>query len=151
MLNTLAYSRIMALALNEMCSQLGLGNMAIHVDGENTNHFAVLGDEVRYYDSRGKLVAVAEVTDSASTADPSFNLYIEWFDLFDLIRPEHVGEFEPQLYGLHVNRSRNWLGEKMPDIIVETVVEASRVRTGPARPLPVTEFKTEHLVAKGSV
>ena len=149
-MNLLAYSRITATALNEMIGQMGLGNMARKVDGEDVSNFIQLGEEVRYY-QHDKLIATVEVTDKASTLEPEYNVYIMWYDVYQLIRSEHIAEFEPQLYGLHVNQTRNWLGEKAPDIVAEWNVPASSVRTGPARVFPKQQYKTEHITIKGSV
>ena len=149
-MNTLSYARIMAAACNEMISQLGLGNLGIRVDGEDTSSFTSLDDEVRYYQG-GRLVAVAEVSDNLSSATPHFNVYIQWFDIYTLIRDEHVSEFTPSLYGLHVNKGRNWLGEKLPDLEVECDVDPSLLRTGPPRPLPKTQYNTGNIKVKGSV
>lgn len=129
----LTASRICSYALNTMCTQLGLGNLAHHFDGESLSEWAILFPEVRALrGNRG--VASIELSDSLTREVPSFDLYIVVPDVYSLIRDKHVAEFVPEAYGLHINTLKDWLGNKQPDLVVEWTVQMDEVRQGPARP-----------------
>ncbi len=133
-MDILTASRVCSYALNTMCNQLGLGNLAHHFDGETLSEWAILFPEVRALRG-GRGVASIELTDSLTKETPSFDLYIVVPDVYSLVRDKHVAEFRPEQYGLHINTLKDWLGVKQPDLIVEWTVGMDEVRQGPARPI----------------
>ena len=140
----LTYTRACAYALNTMCQQLGLANLAVGFDGDNLNDWAVLIPEVRIL-KNGRSVGSIEVTDSLSSGLPALDLYIVVGDVYNLIRDKHVSEFEPQEYGLVVNTARDWTGAKQPDLVVEWTVGMDEIRQGPARPYARQTGNWQHI------
>jgi len=132
-MDILTATRIAAYTLNAVSKQLGLGNLAHYFDGDNASVWSVLLPEVRAL--RGnKLVAALEISDSSSSVEPSFDVYVSIPNVTGLIRSKHLSEFRPEQYGLHINTAMDWLGRKEDDLIVEWSVPLSVIRTGPARP-----------------
>lgn len=127
-------TRVAAFALNTMTSQMGLGNLAVHFDGESLDEWAILLPEVRALKA-SRSVAFLELTEATRSGQPVVEVYIVIPDLYNLVRDKHLSEFDPQQYGLHPNYAKDWKGDKAHDLEVEWTVGLDEIRQGPPRPL----------------
>jgi hypothetical protein len=122
-------TRMAAAALNDMCSQLKLGNLAHRFSGEDADEWNVLTLEHVVALKRGRKVA------EVFMEGPAYEIIVE--DVFQLIRDEHVRDFDPVQYEIYPNRVPDWKGETGPDLVVDwEVPEGLNVAKGPRMPVP---------------
>jgi hypothetical protein len=107
----LVIRRKAAHTLNALCKELKFGSKAEHFDGEDPANWTVYGDNLALA-TRGRVeVARVEILEGTKR-----HLTINAWS--DLIRSEHLSDFDPSHYGLVVNGSADVLfQEKYPDSV----------------------------------
>jgi len=108
--SVLVLTRQCAAAMNELCQQLRLGNQAIKFVGDDAAQWDVLSPlEVNVVPDGRKVAQITLVDEELEIVVP---------DVYELIRPEHVADFDPLVHDIAVNPARDWKGDKQPDLIV---------------------------------
>lgn len=126
---TVMLARLAAHALNTMCAQLRLGNLAERFSGEE-------GDEWVVYDE-GRVGALKHGREVAEVEIVGGKLVITVPRVEDLIRGEHLRDFDPLAYDIVPNREQDWLGQEGADLEVEWDVPRDlKLNRGPRMPLP---------------
>jgi hypothetical protein len=128
-MDVLQITRKCAYYMNMTCKEFELGNQAEHFDGENPNDWAVVNEsEIRCL-KNGKFVA--DIFIEGETIE------IIIPDNFMIIRAEHLGEYDPRLHGIETKISRDFKGDKDPDLTVQwTQPEQPVLLTGPRQFMP---------------
>ena len=135
MTDALIASRKAAHAMNQLCKELGLGNLAYHFDGDNPEDWAVHSNiEIiaLKYDKR-----VAEVHLYGNG-----NVQVVVPDAYMLIRPGRVRDFDPYDYGITIQTAYDFKGDKVePDIRANWILPDDLPLDGPRRYTPRTTLR----------
>lgn len=97
-----------AYVMNMFCRTLGLGSMAELFDAEYDEEWIVVHmGHIKCLKNK-KLVSEVWIVDGVAEAVVS--------DAFMLIRSEHLKDFRPEQYDIEIKKSRDFTGEKDPDL-----------------------------------
>ena len=95
--------------LNALCKELKLGSKAERFDGEDPSNWTVYGETLVLATRGTTEVARIEILEGTQR-------HLTINSWYDLIRSEHISDFDPSHYGLVVNTSADVLFlEKYPD------------------------------------
>lgn len=126
-------ARIAAHALNLITGELGFGTYGHKFSGEYEEDWAQSVDSWRAL-IHGR--HVASVFIDRVEAPGLVSVVVS--NVYDLIRPNALGDFDPLAYGIELQEEVNWMGDKTPDLecdVVMTEIEIPGL-DGPRRDLP---------------
>lgn len=107
-------TRLCAYLVNTLSRELGLGGFAITASGEYSEDWAERSD-CWVYCPEGVEVARVYV----DHFDKPERCSVVVGDLWQLVRSNRAGEFDPAEFGLARNEARNWMGDREPDLMVD--------------------------------
>ena len=125
-MDALKLTRQAAFAINSLCKNAGLGNLAIRWNGDDTGQFIIRdAGDIRAI-SHGRIVANIAISEREGISYASIHVQ----DCFSLIRHQHLADFDPAAYGIEVKYSydpitkekdidlsvSNWPLENLPDL-----------------------------------
>lgn len=141
-MNALELTRLCAWYMNEICTELGLANQAIHWSGEDPDSWIVVNDHhVKALDGHH---LVAELFFNGP-----LDAEIVVPDNYRLIRNEHLSEYDPIHYGIKANHIKDFKGDTEPDLVINyTPEEMPYLLQGPRQHLPQRTMKRKPRVRR---
>jgi hypothetical protein len=128
----LIMSRQCAVIIHQICDAIGLGSMAERFSGEDPNLWVIVDAiEVRLVSSR-RLVATFYLEDTAEVVIP---------DATNLIRSQHLSEFDPDEYDILPRPPPDVLGNQAPQLHIESIPipDPATLLQGPRQYVPTTQ------------
>jgi len=104
--------RVAALCLNSLIKETNIGSLAYRFDSEDPEAWMFVDD---YF--------VKAVINNRTAATLQFitanTIHLTVNNIFSIIRPQHIKDFNPPEHGITVNTKRNWRMDKEDDISIE--------------------------------
>lgn len=114
----LVISRIGAYCLNTLTEHHGMGTMVHRFIGDDAEAWceSTLGCRALI---NGKPVATLfmDPLPDGNKLPTKVTIHIE--SIWGMVRPKNIGEFDPAEYGIEVNYTQNWMGDKEADLIAD--------------------------------
>lgn len=117
MTNIRIYCHYAAQALNLLAKEIGLGNMAIRWQGSDPEQWVVKDNTDIRAIHHGRVVANVNLTPT----DNAFIAALAVNDCRDIIRDDHVVDFDPSLYGITPNNKYDIFGNKEHDLVATNI------------------------------
>ena len=119
----LVISRISAYCLNTLAEHYGFGTMVHRFQGDDPDAWceASVGCSALIH---GRPVAVLHMDPLpiGDTLPAKITIHIN--DIRHIVRPKNLSDFDPGEYGIELNNTINWMGDKEPDIVADIHLEA---------------------------
>ena len=116
----LILSRIAAWAANSLTSQLGMGTYAHLFNGDNPEEWQPSNDGLKAV-LHGRGVMDVILDDDGESIPTKIELIIN--NIYGIVRPKHVAEFDPRSHGVAVNTEVDWKGDKAHDVVATVILE----------------------------
>lgn len=132
--SVLQLTRRSAYAMNMVVKELGFGNQGMHFDGENQSAWAIVNEyEVRSIQGTRHIADIHWTAGQVTIVIPDYH---------NLIRSEHMADFDYRMYDLDPLPPPDWKGERDPALVINWSMPPDvAILQGPRQYIPESTFR----------